>query len=200
MLKETIIDIMINVWPMLLIFVVIISSIRITYVITKKAPFVLYQELVALGFIIYILCLFYVVTFQDVTWSSSNFIPFREIFRYEIGSDMFIKNALGNILIFLPYGFFVSYFLKTNKVRNIFFLTVITSLTIEITQMMIGRVFDVDDILLNILGGLLGFYIYNVIHVIEKYLPKVLKKELFYNIIILLLLSLTAIAFFSWRF
>ena len=32
-----------------------------------------------------------------------------------------------------------------------------TSLAIEIVQMCIGRVFDVDDILLNLIGGFCGF-------------------------------------------
>ena len=32
-----------------------------------------------------------VVTFQDVSWSTSNFTPFKEIFRYEIGDRLFYK-------------------------------------------------------------------------------------------------------------
>ena len=65
-------------WPMLLISVVIIVSFRVAYLIKNREKFVLYKELIALSFIIYILCLFQVVTFQDnVTWSGNNFIPFR---------------------------------------------------------------------------------------------------------------------------
>ena len=64
-------------WPMLLISVVVVVSLRITYLIKNREHFTLYQELLALSFIIYILCLFQIVTFQDtVSWSSNNFIPF----------------------------------------------------------------------------------------------------------------------------
>lgn len=199
MLRDTIINIVRNVWPMMLIFITIIASIRVTYILTKKEKFVFYQDILALGFIIYILCLFYVVTFQDVNWSSSNFVPFREMFRYPIGSVMFIRNALGNILIFMPYGFFVSYFLKLSKVQIAFILTMIASVTIEVTQLMIGRVFDIDDILLNLLGGVIGYFLFHLLSRIEKHLPKTLKKELFYNIIMVIFIMLIAILFVNWR-
>ena len=70
-------------WPMVLISIVILVSLRITYLIKNRKHLYLYKELLMLSFIIYILCLFQVVTFQDdVSWSTNNFIPFREIFRY----------------------------------------------------------------------------------------------------------------------
>ena len=50
---------------------------------------------------------------------------------------------------------------------------------------MIGRVFDVDDIMLNILGGLVGFYIYKLIYMVKRHLPEVLKKNIVYNIIVI---------------
>jgi len=135
-------------------------------------------------FIIYVMSLFYVVTFQDVGWSSSNFIPFKEMFRYEIGSFMFYKNIVGNTLMFIPYGFFVSWILKNKKLSISFILSFITSLTIEFTQLLIGRVFDVDDIMLNILGGMIGFGIYYFLDKMRDYLPEILKKTFIYNIIV----------------
>ena len=87
-------------WPMILISVVIIVSFRVAYLIKNREKFVLYKELIALSFIIYILCLFQVVTFQDnVSWATNNFIPFKEMFRYNIGSRLFVKNVLGNMLM-----------------------------------------------------------------------------------------------------
>ena len=52
-------------WPMLLISVVILVSFRICYIIKKGDQFTFYKELLMLSFIIYILCLFQVVTFTD---------------------------------------------------------------------------------------------------------------------------------------
>ena len=139
------------------------------------------------------MCLFYVVTFQDVSWSTSNFIPFKEINRYQFGSHLFLKNVLGNMIMFIPYGFFVAYFLKLEKLSTSLFMTLITSLTIEITQLIIGRVFDVDDILLNILGGIVGFSLYFILYKIKSKLPPLLKKPIIYNIIMIILMVLVGI-------
>jgi glycopeptide antibiotics resistance protein len=188
MLRETILNILYNIWPMVIIVSVILISLRLTYLFIHKEKFIFYKETFMLGLVIYVLCLFHVVTFQDVSWSTSNFIPFKEMFRYEFNSPMFFRNVVCNMLMFVPFGFFVAYFLKTSKVRYAFILSSIVSCTIEITQLMIGRVFDVDDIFLNVLGGIIGFYMFDMVYEINKHLPKVLKKDYFYNIITLLIL------------
>ena len=151
-------------WPMVIISVVIMVSFRIAYLIRNKEKFVLYKELLMLIFGVYILCLFQVVTFQDdASWASNNLIPFREILRYKITSRLFIKNVLGNMIMFLPFGFFVSYYLKTEKIHLTLALTYIASVSIELVQLAIGRVFDVDDIILNLLGGTIGYFIYYIL-------------------------------------
>ncbi|MBR4693469.1 MAG: VanZ family protein [Bacilli bacterium] len=160
-------------WPMLIISIVIMVSVRLTYLIKEKQKIVIYKELLMLSFAIYILCLFQVVTFQDdVTWSSNNFIPFREIFRYSITDRLFWKNVIGNMIMFLPFGFFISYYLKVEKITLPLILTLVASIAVEFVQMCIGRVFDVDDILLNLLGGTVGFCIYSVLKKIGEKLPK----------------------------
>lgn len=171
-------------WPMVLISVVIIVSLRLTYIIKNRKHFTLYKELLMLSFIIYVLCLFQVVTFQDdVSWSTNNFVPFKEMFRYSFGSRLFFKNVLGNITLFLPFGLFTSYYLDIKKPYLICLLTLIASISIESVQMMIGRVFDVDDILLNLIGGIIGFYIFVLIRKIGDFLPNFMKSEMFLNII-----------------
>ena len=177
-------------WPMLIISIVIMVSFRITYLIKNKEKFVLYKELLMLCFAIYILCLFQVVTFQDDTsWASNNFIPFKEILRYNITSRLFIKNVLGNMIMFLPFGFFISYYLRAEKPHITLILTLIASIAIEIVQMVIGRVFDVDDIILNLLGGLAGFYAYSIMTKVLQKIPNLSKKEWFRDIIAILVLA-----------
>lgn len=176
-------------WPMILISIVIMVSFRLCYLIKNHERIILYKELTMLCFAIYILCLFQVVTFQDDTsWSSNNFIPFKEILRYNITSRLFIKNVLGNMILFLPFGFFVSHYLKVEKIYLPVFLTLITSISIEIVQMCIGRVFDVDDIILNLIGGILGFLIYNTLRIIGERLPRFCRSEWFLNILSVILL------------
>ena len=192
MIRQSLLEIFGQVWPTILISSVIAISMRLVYLIKNKKKIVFYKELLALIFIIYVLCLFYVVTFQDVGWSSSNFIPFKEMFRYHFGSRLFIKNVLGNIIMFAPYGFFVSYYLNLKKPLSAFLLVLLVSVSIETTQLLIGRVFDIDDIILNIIGGMLGFYVYKFINVINDHLPPVLKNPIVYNIIIVLCAVLMA--------
>lgn len=176
-------------WPMVLISIVILVSFRVCYLIKNKEKLVLYKELLGLSFVIYILCLFQVVTFQDnVSWATNNFIPFKEMFRYDIGSRLFVKNVLGNALMFLPYGFFISYYLKNKKPWLTLILTVVASFSIELVQMVIGRVFDIDDILLNLLGGYLGYVVYYWMGRFYEKLPKVFKSELSLNIVAAIIL------------
>lgn len=183
-------------WPMVVISVLIFASLRITYIIKNKKKFVLYEELFLLFFVMYILCLFQVVTFQDVSWSGSNFIPFREILRYRVGSKLFFRNIFGNILLFMPYGFFTAYYLKIKKPWVSIILVLVASLSIEIIQLLIGRVFDVDDILLNLIGGLLGFYVYHILDLIEDVTPKFLKKDWILSIIAVMFLILIGVVLF----
>ena len=177
-------------WPMVLISCVVIVSLRVSYLIKNHEKFVIYKELLSLSFLIYIMCLFQVVTFQDdTTWSSNNFIPFKEIMRYNMGSRFFFKNVIGNMVMFLPYGFFVSYYLDNKKLSLTFTLTLITSVAIETVQLIIGRTFDIDDIILNVIGGTLGFYIYHIFDMIGNKFSKVLKNEWFLNILSILVLA-----------
>lgn len=177
-------------WPMVLISCVVIVLLRVSYLIKNHEKFVIYKELLSLSFLIYIMCLFQVVTFQDdTTWSSNNFIPFKEIMRYNMGSRLFFKNVIGNMVMFLPYGFFISYYLDNKKLSLTFILTLITSVAIETVQLIIGRVFDIDDIILNVIGGTLGFYIYHIFDMIGNKFSKVLKNEWFLNILSILVLA-----------
>ena len=119
MIRNIFMDVIPDIWPMLIIILVIVCSLRITYLITKHKKFQLHRELIYLIAIVYMLCLFHVVTFQDNNYGISNFIPFKEIFRYSIGSDKFIKNVMGNIVLFIPYGFLASYFLNNKKIHEL---------------------------------------------------------------------------------
>ena len=188
-LNDTIHGVISMTWPTVFISVVIMVSTRLCYLINNKEKILLYKELMMLLFAIYILCLFQVVTFQDDSvWAGNNFIPFQEILRYNITSRLFWKNVVGNMLMFLPFGFFVSYYLKVEKVNLPFMLVLVTSLAIEIVQMMIGRVFDVDDIILNLIGGILGYFIYKLLKRIGEKLPKFCSSNWFLSTLMIVAL------------
>ena len=190
-------DILPDILPMVIIITVIVSTLRLAYLLRNKKGFCLYKELLGLMFMIYILCLFHVVTFQDVNYGVNNFIPFKEIFRYDIGSYKFIKNIVGNIVLFIPYGFFVSYYLKKRKMFTIFSLTLIVSTTIEFVQMYIGRVFDIDDIILNVVGGICGYLLFVGLDAIQSKLPRIFSSNLFLNFLVIVLIILMCIYLFN---
>ena len=186
--SSTIHDIINTTFPMIIVTVIVLITIRLIYLIKNKIHFTMYKELFLLTFIIYILCLFQIVTVGDtVSWSTNNFVPFKEIMRYDFGSALFFKNIIGNILLFLPFGFFVSQILKSKDVILPLIIIIICSICIETVQLYIGRVFDVDDIILNIAGGVLGYFVYRIVCYVGSKIPRVFKSEIFLNIITLLL-------------
>lgn len=106
-----------------------------------------------------------------------NFIPFKEIvrfikYRHILGFRAFFVNVFGNIIAFMPMGFFVP---SLREQHTGLFFTVLTcfsvSLLVEVTQLVtrLGCC-DVDDLILNTLGGLLGYLTYLILH-------KMMKKE-----------------------
>ncbi len=185
-------DIILMTWPTLFISLIVIVSLRICYIIKHKQEFILYREIFLLLFVLYILCLFQVVTAQDINLlDGNNFIPFKEIFRYKIGSKYFIKNIIGNVIMFMPYGFFVGRYASLKDSKLTIFLLLLASVSIEVTQLVIGRVFDVDDILLNVTGGIIGYAIYRCIDKIYNIVPNIFRHRIFLNILSVLLLIVT---------
>ncbi len=188
MIKNTLNETLINIWPMLTIFLVIIISARVFYLILNKEKFVFYKEFLALVFIVYVLMLFELVTNRDLGGSGINLVPFREILRYKFTSELFKYNVIGNLVMFLPFGYFMSNYVKAKKISHIFILSAIASLTIEFVQLQIGRAFDIDDVILNIIGGICGFLIYISLNAIKGHLPSIFQKDIVYNIICVIII------------
>ncbi len=199
MIKSALLKTLNNIWPMITIFVVVLTSIRMMYFINnKKEKFVLYKELMGLVFIIYVLFLFYIVTFQDNNFGFSNYVPFNEILRHSVNSKLFFRNVIGNILLFMPLGWFITYYIKTSKVYYALILSIIISLSIELIQLYIGRVFDIDDIILNVFGGVLGYVLYMILYKIKSKLPKVLQSNWFLNMCIILIFIAFILYLTNW--
>ena len=188
-LKEQVLLILEYSWPMIAMAVIVAITVRVGYLRKNNEKAILYKEIFNLLFILYILCLFHAVTYQDVSWASANLIPFKEILRYDFGSNLFYRNIFGNLLLFLPYGLYITYYLDLKKPLSVMGYAFIISLSIELIQSIIGRVFDVDDIILNVLGALLGYFIYRLFDRFEDILPDWLKKEWLIDILVIALVG-----------
>ena len=133
-------------------------------------------------FWLYMVVLFYFVFFSERygrTISSSeyryNLEFFKEIrrfihYRNVVGMESFVVNILGNIFAFTPLGFFLPMISKNKRgIVNVTLLCFEVSMFIELVQLIykIGA-YDVDDLVMNTLGGLLGYLIYLIVYKINK--------------------------------
>lgn len=122
-------------------------------------------------FVAYLLFLSYALFFSSAFGRTDhgeyryNLTLFQEIGRfYHYGMNtaswrLFIMNVVGNIAVFIPMGIFLP--VVTKRCKNVFFTVLFSfeiSLLAEIIQLVtkVGS-FDVDDLLLNTLGGLCGY-------------------------------------------
>ena len=126
-------------------------------------------------FVAYMILLAYFLLFAEEygrgTFGSGTFHynlkPFREIsrcvFHWEtLGLPYVLLNLLGNVVGFMPFGFFLALLSwRERRMLMILLLSLELSLFIEVIQLFTGLgSFDVDDLMLNTLGGLLGYLCY----------------------------------------
>ena len=116
---------------------------------------------------------FYLILMLDLLFlrvgmdtNSINLIPFKSIteginvydgFRYRLAD----VQVWANVLIFIPAGIYFMVLKKKNSVLKTFLMVFLVSLGVEIIQYLfrIGAS-DIDDIILNCLGGIIGILIY----------------------------------------
>lgn len=98
------------------------------------------------------------------TGIGTNFVPFRTIKRYirrSLGWGLVMINIVGNIVMFLPWGLGLPLLWK--RYQNALKMTLMSfalPFGIEFIQLFIGRSVDVDDVILNFTGGMLGWLLY----------------------------------------
>jgi len=88
------------------------------------------------------------------------FITYRKV----VGFESFVINIVGNLVAFAPFGFMLP--LLSKKYRKFFYITFLSlelSFFVELAQLLFKvGIFDVDDIFLNTIGGILGFLFYRI--------------------------------------
>lgn len=127
-------------------------------------------------FIIYMVALVYFLFFSEQMGRipsdeyKYSLRPLKEIRRYltyidQLGLWYVFLNLAGNVMAFVPFGFVLPVITRYRKFYQVFFLSMEFSLIVEIIQLVskVGS-FDVDDILLNTLGGVLGYVAYQIVY------------------------------------
>ena len=135
-------------------------------------------------FCIYILLLIWIVLFKcNIYLSITNgyfefkTLTLKERFDYYLipfidyinndSTQTFIKfkDGILNVIVFIPLGLYLSFFIKNNKFIKVIFYTFLISLLFEIIQLfsLLGS-FQTEDLILNLFSGLLGYIIYKIIY------------------------------------
>ena len=98
------------------------------------------------------------------TWGSANF----QLFRTFRADNWSVYNLLGNVVMFLPFGFFPALLWRKYTWWKALLTGFAVTACIECCQLCVGRAFDVDDLLLNTLGAMLG---YGLCRLLKKLVP-----------------------------
>lgn len=97
---------------------------------------------------------------------SINIIPFYTIWSYlsgvlNVSPIIVVSNIFGNIILFVPLGIYLQILKKNKKIWISILIVFFTTLSVEMFQLIWGiGATDIDDIILNCLGGLIGILIY----------------------------------------
>lgn len=96
-------------------------------------------------------------------WGQWNLVPFVDLLRSLRQADwvreIAVANLVGNVLFFVPWGMAAGLRFPTMRWRLLIALTAAISLAVEIGQAIeaSGRISDITDVLMNTLGGAIGF-------------------------------------------
>ena len=128
-------------------------------------------------FVVYILSV--LVLFQILPINISDFksmsitpsiLPFLTILGGDGGGlrDIVIEILL-NVVFFIPLGILYPLIAKRKKgiMKSITLISVIFSLFIEVMKYCTGRHFNIDNTIFNIIGAIVGYYIYRLVEKIN---------------------------------
>lgn len=175
------IELYINLLPLIFI-------ITAFFIFVKKGSIRPVQIIGTQCLVLYLICLINMVLFplpgieeiSGLNGYNGQFVPFK--FVADISKDRTAESVLQvvlNIIMTVPFGFFFKFFLNM-KIRNIILITFLFSLIIELAQLTglffiypgSYRLFDVDDLMTNTLGGFLGTVVANSVNDLVPYLDK----------------------------
>ena len=151
---------------LLIELVALVIALAILWIKKKSSSYLLFFAI----FWIYMIGVVSVVVFPfPIGIPNSNFKPDINLVPFDFGYchpemlSLCIRNLYGNILLTIPFGFGVS-FIARIKPKNIFWLAIAVGFTFELVQLFISfairssfRAVDVNDVILNAAGVLLGY-------------------------------------------
>lgn len=157
--------------------VIFIAAISILYLpvllwLKRKGKSILRQlGCVGLGcslfLIIFATILFVPITFHPKA-HSLNLIPFHWLGKAERAEQLIVEK-IPNVMLFIPLGFFLPVVFKSKrKLWKTVSVSFAVTFTVEFVQYFIGRSSDVDDIITNLFGAILGYFIFLICDILWR--------------------------------
>ncbi len=97
---------------------------------------------------------------------NANWLPLKTISHYshllvtQSGTLFYIAfyNLVGNVLLFMPMGFLMPFIVEEHRFFKVMIISFLISCSLELIQLVtLLGCFDVDDMILNVLGAILGY-------------------------------------------
>ncbi|MGY0693282.1 VanZ family protein [Virgibacillus sp. FSP13] len=159
----------------IIISLIIYIPLRFRVLNRKNQLFSLSKEFIYVLCIIYFESLLYVTVFPSTNliipeWVGINIVPFHTIGDYLfLFSNGYISTAIvnlvGNVIVFVPLGVLFTLLYRNMTFIKMFAIGFMSTLAIECTQLVLSiagflsRSFDVDDLILNTVGVISGYFI-----------------------------------------
>lgn len=151
-------------------FIILFYRFRISYsLFVRQASLCLFC-----GYFFFVLCT--TIFFREETFEKRYFLcPF---WSYTVLYEKLLVQIILNVLMFIPIGFFVGGLFEKKNVLNVIFIGFLLSFFIELTQLITTRgVFNVDDIIHNVLGCFIGFSFFMLCYKIIRKLSLCLSQR-----------------------
>lgn len=107
-----------------------------------------------MGYVFLVFCT--TIFYREETFEKRYYL--HPLWSYSVLYNKLLAQIIMNVILFVPIGFFAGGALKKKHIWNALGFGFVLSLFIEVTQLISTRgVFNVDDIIHNTLGCVLGF-------------------------------------------
>lgn len=141
--------------------VLLLFRVKTNYsVFVRQASFCL-----LMGYLFLVLCT--TIFCREETFEKRYFL--QPLWSYSVLYNKLLAQLIMNVMLFIPVGFFVGGALKKKHIWNAIGICFALSFFIELTQLITTRgVFNVDDIIHNVLGSVIGYSCFVVCYKMTK--------------------------------
>ncbi|ADL53316.1 VanZ family protein [Clostridium cellulovorans] len=141
----------------ILVYAVILG----TLLVSKKRKKIEYNRIIVeFIFVLYIVAILKITGVIGMTFNIYWFIDGLRFFEFSLPFDnASLKMVVLNLLLFVPFGFLLPIAIRSEKWnwKKALMTGLLFSMTIETLQMFAGRMSEIDDLIMNSLGTLLGY-------------------------------------------